>query len=1066
MSADRPTPSASKRPGKPSKRVLLGSVENNKEEVDGEEAPAHTRGDSIAPAFPRAGVGSGSSVTRGVPVQCSPGATGPTATRHLPLGLPSRSSANVSFTSAPAPDSEPALPALPAFHPVSAPHFKWGDRDGSEFVRAVDLSYAEVVHWRRNIFLVPLGKSGKEFAREMTRLLRAFAEKSALESIALRALMVMPLLLLQKPSMGSKSIEHAKCLERRLALWKAGDLNALLFEGRTIQQHLLHRSARRNSPGSLPLTFSKLMTTGKVHSALRLLDNCQGGGPLPLEVKVDGELTVRDVLISKHPPSRQPPASALLTESEQRPPVHPVLFDSIKGSSIRTAVLATQGGAGPSGVDAAGWRRLCTMFHGASNELCEAIALVARRLCTEHVDPAAIEAFTACRLIPLDKRPGVRPIGVCETLRRIVGKAIMAVVKADVQAATGALQLCAGQRAGIEAAIHSMQGLYHDVDTEGVLLVDAKNAFNSLNRQAALRNVAVLCPALSTVLTNTYRSPSHLFVDGKTILSEEGTTQGDPLAMAMYAVASVPLIRKVVTPTTTQAWYADDATAGGRLAGLRVWWDRLGEEGPHYGYEVNPPKSWLVVKPDRAAEATKLFAGTGVQITATGARHLGAALGTPGFADDFITKRVTAWVDQMERLALIAQSEPHAAYCAFTRGLVSRWVFTCRTTPEAGMSSHLERLEKSIRENFIPALLGRDAPADQERKLLALPARHGGMALVDPTTLSDQHNLSVLTTTALVRLILQQSGELGPALAELEQTKQRIARAHRQEIQESAKSLVADMSPATARRVALAAEKGASAWLTTLPIARHDFHLSKADFRDAACLRYGWPPPRTPGTCACGAPFSTSHALSCPRGGFPTVRHNELRDLCAGLLSEVCHNVSTEPHLQPIEGEQFSTAMASTADGARCDIAANGFWGGRFERTLFDVRVFDPNVPSNLSSSIPALYRRCERNKRNVYEQRVRQVEHASFAPLVWSVTGGASPGTAAFLKRLALLLAERKEESYSSTIHWLRCRVNFALLRSSITCIRGHRSAVGRPVSAATASIPLALAEGRSVPD
>ena len=71
------------------------------------------------------------------------------------------------------------------------------------------------------------------------------------------------------------------------------------------------------------------------------------------------------------------------------------------------------------------------------------------------------------------------------------------------------------------------------------------NAFNSLNRQAALQNIHQLCPALSKILINTYREDVQLFIDGEVLLSQEGTTQGDPLAMAMYAVAIIPLIHRL-----------------------------------------------------------------------------------------------------------------------------------------------------------------------------------------------------------------------------------------------------------------------------------------------------------------------------------------------------------------------------------------------------------------------------------------------------------------------------------------------------------------------------------------
>ena len=104
------------------------------------------------------------------------------------------------------------------------------------------------------------------------------------------------------------------------------------------------------------------------------------------------------------------------------------------------------------------------------------------------MDPAGLTAFTACKLIALNKCPGVRLIGIGEVVRRILGKAILTVTSPDVQQVTGALQLCAGQQAGCEAAIHSMRHLFTLPDTEAVLMVDASNAFNRLNRTVALQN--------------------------------------------------------------------------------------------------------------------------------------------------------------------------------------------------------------------------------------------------------------------------------------------------------------------------------------------------------------------------------------------------------------------------------------------------------------------------------------------------------------------------------------------------------------------------------------------------
>ena len=114
--------------------------------------------------------------------------------------------------------------------------------------------------------------------------------------------------------------------------------------------------------------------------------------------------------------------------------------------------------------------------------------------------------------------------------------------------AAGVLQTCAGHDAGAEAAIHAMREIFAHENTDAVLLVDASNAFNQVNRQSALHNISIMCPSFATILKNTYGVPIRLFITGEgEIASTEGTTQGDPLAMAMYALAVTPLIRSLLS---------------------------------------------------------------------------------------------------------------------------------------------------------------------------------------------------------------------------------------------------------------------------------------------------------------------------------------------------------------------------------------------------------------------------------------------------------------------------------------------------------------------------------------
>ena len=283
------------------------------------------------------------------------------------------------------------------------------------------------------------------------------------------------------------------------------------------------------------------------------------------------------------------------------------------------------------------------------------------------------------------------------------------------------------------------------------------------------------------------------------------------------------------------------------------------------------------------------------------------------------------------------------------------------------------------------------------------------------------------------------------------ESKALVRNENREKSSQAAHDLTELLPAGLQRSVKLASEKGSSTWLTVLPLSEHGFALHKGAFHDALALRYGWTPDRLPAKCACGSTFSVEHALSCAKGGFPSIRHNEIRDLTATLLTEVCHDVCIEPELQPVTNEVLTGSTANSQAGARLDIAANGVWGGTFEKTYFDVRVFNPHAPSNRHPNPQSVYRKHEQIKKRAYEQRIREVEHATFSPLVLSATGGLAREATIFYKRLASMLASKWGQTYNSTLCWLRCRLAFSLLRSSIQAIRGARSSRGHAIKMPT---------------
>ena len=148
--------------------------------------------------------------------------------------------------------------------------------------------------------------------------------------------------------------------------------------------------------------------------------------------------------------------------------------------------------------------------------------------------------------------------------------------------------------------------------------------------------------------------------------------------------------------------------------------------------------------------------------------------------------------------------------------------------------------------------------------------------------------------------------------------------------------------------------------------------------------------------------------MICPMGGFPTIRHNELRDITASLLSEVCHNVATEPRLQPLNGESMTHRTAITTDDARLDPFPQPTRSMRTSRNGHMANAF-------VTSSI-------------VYSHH-----------LFFHQPGGMGNEATTFYKRLADMMSWKQQKPYSVVINWLRCRLSFAAIRSSFYAYAGQ---------------------------
>ena len=373
-----------------------------------------------------------------------------------------------------------------------------------------------------------------------------------------------------------------------------------------------------------------------------------------------------------------------------------------------------------------------------------------------------------------------------------------------------------------------------------------------------------------------------------------------------------------------------------------------------------------------------------------------------------------------------------------------KFTYTMRTVP--GISDLLLRLDKVITEKFIKNLFNREC-SETEREIFALPVKFGGLGIIEPSKVSQQYYKNSIEMTKQLRdHIIAQKEILHIDDSETKRIKSNIKNEKLNATKIKFDQITSGLNQTQKRIIESICEKGASNWLTAMPIRQYGFYLDKQSFRDAIWLRYGIPLKNLPTTCVCGAVYNEIHALNCKRGGFVIMRHNDLRDLTSELLNEVCNDVRTEPTLTPITGEVLP-AQTISDESARCDVSARGFWM-RGSKAFVDVRVFNPLANTYSRQSLKAIYSSAETAKRKKYNHRIINIEHGSFTPLIFSSFGGMGTEANRFYNRIAEHLSVKRDINIGEVKNWMRTQISFSLLKSTILCIRGSRSHRLREIS------------------
>ena len=201
------------------------------------------------------------------------------------------------------------------------------------------------------------------------------------------------------------------------------------------------------------------------------------------------------------------------------------------------------------------------------------------------------------------------------------------------------------------------------------------------------------------------------------------------------------------------------------------------------------------------------------------------------------------------------------------------------------------------------------------------------------------------------------------------------------------------------KRNDITSEKGSSNWRSVIPMREFNNVLNKQQFWDSTRLQYDWPIPGLSVSCSCGG-FNVQHPMSCKNGGFVTLRHNEVRDITATLVSEVCKDVELEPSLLTLT--HFSPV-------------SHFYTPWKHQKTK------GPNAQRYSKQILKKCYSINENEKKRHYNTRIMEVDQGSFTPLVFTVAGGIGREVRAFYSRLATLLSLKNGIEKSKVISWVK---------------------------------------------
>jgi hypothetical protein len=500
--------------------------------------------------------------------------------------------------------------------------------------------------------------------------------------------------------------------------------------------------------------------------------------------------------------------------------------------------------------------------------------------------------FFGARLLALRKKDGgIRPIAVGNSIRRLISKVACSMVRHNITPHLSPHQTGFGTKKGAEAAIHATRSFIEENSNNAFLKIDFKNAFNCVRRDVFLRQVRHLCPEIFNFITSGYEKDSILSFNGKTILSQEGAQQGDPIGPMLFCLAIQPIINKITC--ALNVWYLDDGTIGDSLDNVLTTFEMIVEESKAIGLEVNTGKCELYVGENCPMQA---ISRSEIKILKTDELYLlGSSLNLETTKLLLLNKSRDLETIFQKISILPCHYSLHVLKNCYS---APKLIYLLRTAPcfKENILANIDSIIQKATSDF-----GNINITNSALEQAMLPSRIGGLGIRNASELAIPAYLSsVVSAESLASSInpLFRRGthfEEGLLTWQTRTQKEGPSDATKQkswdnELVKIKHQGILDVETDVyhQKRLQSVQSKNASDWLNALPSKNLGTYLSDEEIRPALCLRLGLSFAEEH-QCKCGALTDRlgKHCFSCKRNNGKTIRHNTVNKLISHSLQSM-----------------------------------------------------------------------------------------------------------------------------------------------------------------------------------